>query len=172
MRRAVELYEADPKDGLHPQPILFSLDDEQRILVQPLVVTIEPPAFEAFSRMGGKALEQAAFMRVAEEAQKVPITRLLGVGYLFAASGDFPQTDQDAALAGWLRAQKADTPWSSEGVVLILDAPGERRSYAALRPQGEVADPLSEPRRMVVFAEHVPRLYPYGDGPVRAADCD
>jgi hypothetical protein len=161
LRRAAEMYEADPKGGLQGQPFIFTVG-EQGVVAHPVMVNVEPIALQVASTYGVKAIEQLALEGVRQRATGIPIQVLAGVGYLFPASGDFPQNAKDAETATFLRGQKAaTTPWEAEGVVMVLDGPDGRRTYAALREKGEVADPLGEPRRMLVFATHVPILYPY-----------
>lgn len=164
LRRAAEMYEADPKAGLQAQPFIFTLGD-QGVVAHPVVVNVESFALQVAVTHGPRVIEQLALDGVRQRARGIPIHLLAGVGYLFSAEGDFPQTTQDAELAAFLRGQKAaTTPWEAEGVVMVLDGPDGRRTYAALREKGEVADPLGEPGRMVVFARHVPVLYPYPPG--------
>jgi hypothetical protein len=167
LRRAAEMYEADPRSGLQGQPFIFTLEGEsgEKVVPHPVVVQVDPSALIMASSYGPKALEALALDSVRGMARGVPLGQLAAVGYLFPATGDFPQSEADASTAAWLRSQKAPTtPWEQEGVVMVLDLPDGRITYGALRTKGEMADPLSEPKPMVIFASHVPRLYPGDPG--------
>lgn len=165
--KATAIYEGDPRNGLQEMPFLFLLQGEGEVAVVPVRVEMDPLILTASSTMfrgaaRGAYLEQIALQTVWEKAGTVPPWTLLGVGYLFPASGDFPQTDLETAQAHLLRAKGEKlTPWSQEGVVFILDTPEGRKTWACLRDPGEVADPLHEPRRLRVEAAHVFPLYPH-----------
>ena len=165
--RAAEMYEANPRTGLQGQPFIFTLEGEsgEKIVPHPVVVQVDPVALTMVSAYGPKAVEQMALDSVRKMAQGVPPVKLAAVGYLFPAAGDFPQSQEEAVQAAKMREEKATTtPWEREGVVMVLDGVDGRRTYAALRGKGEVADPLSPPARMLVFCSHVPKLYPYDPG--------
>lgn len=164
--RAAEMYEANPRTGLQGQPFIFTMDGEDgKIVPHPVMVQVDPVALTMVSAYGPKAVEQMALDAVKRQATHVPPVRLAAVGYLFPAAGDFPQSQEEAVQAAKMREEKAPTtPWEREGVVMVLDGVDGRRTYAALRGKGEVADPLSAPARMLVFATHVPKLYPYDPG--------
>ena len=165
--RAAEMYEANPKTGLQGQPFIFTLEGEsgEKIVPHPVVVQVDPLALTMVSVYGPRAVEQMALDAVKRQAAHVPPPALVGVGYLFPATGDFPQSQEEAVQAAQMRREKATTtPWEREGVVMVIDGVDGRRTYAALRGKGEVADPLSPPARMLVFCSHVPKLYPYDPG--------
>lgn len=169
LTKAIALYEQDPRNGLQEMPFFFLLRGEE-VVVAPVRVEMDPLIVSTAVTMGknrGVYLEQIALRTVREQAGTVHPCVLLGVGYLFPASGDFPQTDLEVAQAHLLRRQGSEvTPWSREGVVFLLDTPEGRKTWACLRDQGEVADPLSPPTRYRVEATHVGTLYPYAAPPI------
>lgn len=159
---AREKYESDPEGGLHETPFLFFVGEDGSIKISPVQVNMDEMVVETMGHYGDRLLEQIALRQVRDTAARVAPTQLAGVGYLFPARGDFPQTDQDVLLARLLRGQGASfTPWAREGVVFIFDGPDGRESWACLRDQGEVADPLSEPAMLRVEASHIDPLYPH-----------
>ena len=75
----------------------------------------------------------------------------------------FP-TDEELAGKNRDQLRAVAASLAEHGVVMVIDGVDGRRTYAALRGKGEVADPLSPPARMLVFCSHVPKLYPYDPG--------
>lgn len=166
MERATQLYEGNPKQGVHEMPFLFVSSPSGEVVAHPVRIEFDQAVMEVSSRLSpgsqGQYLEQLCLQGVREKAESIHPLALLGVGYLFPANGDFPQTDQEVAVAHLLRSQGSGiTPWTMEGIVFILDTPEGRDSWASLRDPGELADPLSSPSRIRVEASHVGRLYPH-----------
>lgn len=164
---ATEHYENDPRDGVRQTPFLF-VRSESGIDVVPVKIQIDPVTLAMAGSRGRSplTLERAILSSVRERAGQVGPELLVGVGYLFAASGDFPGSDLEMASVGLLRARGVtETPWAREGVVLLVDTPDRRMSWACLRQPGAVADPLSDPAQVRVEAGHIQRLYPHRDPP-------
>jgi hypothetical protein len=169
LRAAVPLYEEDPKGGISEIALIF-LHKEGEIQAVPVQVQVDLPTLDVArgAPFGGRMIEHLVLQGLKSRAAMISPDVLLGVGYLFPATGDFPETDHDLAIVGLLRAKGATvTPWTREGVVLLIDTAEGRLSWASLRDQGEVADPLSEPSRKRVEAGHIQRLYPHTQPAIR-----
>ena len=162
---ATERYESDAGRPLRETPFIFFVGGDGEIKISPVVFQMDEIvnlSAQGYGASAGRIMEQIALQQVRKTAAQVPPSELAGVGYLFPASGDLPQTDQEVLLARVLRSQGAKlTPWSKEGVVFIFDGPDDRETWACLREQGEMPDPLSSPRIVRVEATHVERLYPH-----------
>lgn len=143
--------------GLRGQPFIFTIG-AAGVVAHPVVVALDPDALRLAAGYGPAAVEQIALRAARAKAASLPQIQVAAVGYLFPAVGDFPP-EADELIARWLRSSGGGAPWESEGVVAVVDGPGERRTYAALVRPGR-AD-LGPPERRPAPDRRIPHLYPW-----------
>lgn len=168
---ASEMYENDPVNGLRPQAFLFQRDTENpdKITATPLMIQFPQEQVEQLQRMG-ISLERAALDQARFLAADVGQRDLFGVGFLFPEKAHLPMNQADASAALWLDASEVSpesSPFGQEGVVIVVDHPGGRGIWAALRPVGEILDPLALPCPLEAakpLYRDIDPLYPFGWG--------
>ncbi len=136
-----------------------------RVILVPIVIEMTAEVLEAMDR-NGLSPQDLSMQAVTNKAGTLPMDCLVAVAYMVPVEGQFPLNKQDEASAlGWSMTglPVSDSPWAREGLVLVVDTPDGRVTWACVRGMGKKVDPLCLPKLWPVDMPSIKLLYPVGE---------